>query len=91
MSFLSWILLGLVAGFIGRKIVTKRGDGPLLHIVLSIVGAIAGGWLLSLPRGPRRPLKTSRAGASIRSDDNVADAVAAHRKKPLPPESSNAA
>jgi uncharacterized membrane protein YeaQ/YmgE (transglycosylase-associated protein family) len=49
MSFLSWILLGLVAGFIGRKIVTKRGDGPLLHIVLGIV-AIAGGWLLSLPR-----------------------------------------
>jgi hypothetical protein len=87
MSFLSWILLGLVAGFIGRKIVTKRGDGPLLHIVLGIV-AIAGGWLLSLPRGPRRPPKTIRAGASIRLDDEVADAVAA---KPVPSESSDAA
>jgi uncharacterized membrane protein YeaQ/YmgE (transglycosylase-associated protein family) len=37
MSFLSWILLGLVAGFIGRKIVNKRGEGPLPYIVLSIV------------------------------------------------------
>jgi uncharacterized membrane protein YeaQ/YmgE (transglycosylase-associated protein family) len=48
MSFLSWIVLGLLAGFIGSKIVNKRGEGILLDVVLGIVGAIAGGWVFSL-------------------------------------------
>jgi uncharacterized membrane protein YeaQ/YmgE (transglycosylase-associated protein family) len=45
MSLLAWIVLGLIAGFIGSKIVNKRGEGLVLDIVLGIVGAIAGGWL----------------------------------------------
>lgn len=45
MSFLAWIVLGLVAGFLGSKIVNKRGDGLVLDILLGIVGAIVGGWL----------------------------------------------
>jgi uncharacterized membrane protein YeaQ/YmgE (transglycosylase-associated protein family) len=45
MSFLAWIVLGLVAGFIGSKIVNKRGEGFFLDIVLGIVGEIVGGWL----------------------------------------------
>jgi uncharacterized membrane protein YeaQ/YmgE (transglycosylase-associated protein family) len=45
MSILAWIVLGLIAGFIGSKIVNKRGEGLILDIVLGIVGAIAGGWL----------------------------------------------
>ena len=48
MSFLAWIVLGLVAGFIGSKIVNKRGEGLLLDIVLGVVGAVVGGWLFSL-------------------------------------------
>ena len=48
MSILGWILLGLVAGFIGSKIVNSSGQGMLLDIVLGIVGAIAGGFLFSL-------------------------------------------
>ncbi|HEV3330600.1 MAG TPA: GlsB/YeaQ/YmgE family stress response membrane protein [Bryobacteraceae bacterium] len=47
MSFLAWIVLGLVAGFIGSKIVNKRGEGLLLDIFLGVVGAIVGGWLVS--------------------------------------------
>jgi uncharacterized membrane protein YeaQ/YmgE (transglycosylase-associated protein family) len=47
MSFLAWIVLGLVAGFIGSKIVNKTGEGILLDIVLGIVGAVAGGWLFN--------------------------------------------
>ena len=47
MSFLAWIVLGLVAGFIGSKIVNKTGEGVLLDIVLGIVGAVAGGWLFN--------------------------------------------
>ena len=42
MSFLAWIVLGLIAGFIASKIVNKQGDGMFLDILLGIVGAIAG-------------------------------------------------
>ena len=48
MPFLSWVLLGLLAGFIGSKIVNKRGEGFLLDILLGMVGAIVGGWVFSL-------------------------------------------
>ena len=47
MSFLAWIVLGLLAGFIGSKIVNKSGDGILIDILLGIVGAIVGGWLFN--------------------------------------------
>ena len=48
MSFLAWIVLGLIAGFIASKIVNKQGEGFLLDIVLGIVGAVVGGWLFGL-------------------------------------------
>ena len=47
MSILAWIVLGLIAGFIGSKIVNKSGEGVFLDIVLGIVGAIVGGWLFN--------------------------------------------
>lgn len=47
MSILGWIVLGLIAGFIGSKIVNKRGAGLVLDIVLGIVGAIVGGFLFT--------------------------------------------
>jgi uncharacterized membrane protein YeaQ/YmgE (transglycosylase-associated protein family) len=48
MSFLAWIVLGLVAGFIGSKLVNKTGEGFFLDILLGIVGAVLGGWLFSM-------------------------------------------
>jgi len=45
MSIFSWIILGLIAGYIGSKIVNKRGEGLIRDIILGIVGAIVGGWL----------------------------------------------
>jgi uncharacterized membrane protein YeaQ/YmgE (transglycosylase-associated protein family) len=47
MSFLAWIILGLLAGFIGSKIVNKSGEGVFLDIILGIVGAVVGGWLFN--------------------------------------------
>jgi uncharacterized membrane protein YeaQ/YmgE (transglycosylase-associated protein family) len=47
MSFLAWIVLGLLAGFIGSKLVNKSGEGLILDIVLGIVGAFVGGWLFN--------------------------------------------
>jgi uncharacterized membrane protein YeaQ/YmgE (transglycosylase-associated protein family) len=46
-SIIAWIVLGLIAGFIGSKIVNKTGEGVILDIVLGIVGAIVGGFLFS--------------------------------------------
>jgi uncharacterized membrane protein YeaQ/YmgE (transglycosylase-associated protein family) len=48
MSWLAWIVLGLVAGFIGSKIVNKKGEGLVLDIILGIVGAIVGGFIFNL-------------------------------------------
>jgi uncharacterized membrane protein YeaQ/YmgE (transglycosylase-associated protein family) len=48
MSILAWIVLGLIAGFIGSKLVSKAGEGVILDIVLGIVGAIVGGYLFSI-------------------------------------------
>jgi uncharacterized membrane protein YeaQ/YmgE (transglycosylase-associated protein family) len=47
MSFLAWIFLGLIAGFIGSKIVNHHGEGVFLDIILGIVGAVVGGWLFA--------------------------------------------
>ena len=47
MSFVAWIILGLIAGFIGSKLVNKRGEGMILDIVLGVVGAFVGGWLFN--------------------------------------------
>ena len=46
MSILAWIVLGLIAGFIGSKIVNKSGEGVILDILLGIVGAVLGGCCL---------------------------------------------
>jgi uncharacterized membrane protein YeaQ/YmgE (transglycosylase-associated protein family) len=48
MSIVAWIVLGLIAGFIGSKLVNKTGEGFFLDIALGIVGAIVGGWLFTL-------------------------------------------
>ncbi len=47
MSIITWIVLGLVAGFIGSKLVNKSGEGVVLDIVLGIVGAVVGGFLFN--------------------------------------------
>jgi uncharacterized membrane protein YeaQ/YmgE (transglycosylase-associated protein family) len=45
MSILAWIVLGLLAGFIGSKIVNKSGEGIILDVLLGVVGAVVGGFL----------------------------------------------
>src|ERR1035438_1967427 len=52
MSFLAWIVLGLVAGFIGSKVVNRRGEGILVDILLGVIGAFAGGWLFHIFGAP---------------------------------------
>lgn len=47
MSIIAWLVLGLIAGFIGSKLVNKSGEGVFLDIILGIVGAIVGGFVFS--------------------------------------------
>jgi uncharacterized membrane protein YeaQ/YmgE (transglycosylase-associated protein family) len=47
MSIIGWIVLGLIAGWIGSHIVDNGGRGPLMDIVLGIVGAVVGGAIFS--------------------------------------------
>ena len=48
MSIVAWIVLGLIAGFIGSKLVNKTGEGLILDIALGVVGAVVGGWLFGM-------------------------------------------
>ncbi|MGL4496757.1 MAG: GlsB/YeaQ/YmgE family stress response membrane protein [Beijerinckiaceae bacterium] len=47
MGIISWIILGLIAGFLASKIMKGSGSGPVMNIVLGIFGAIVGGFLYS--------------------------------------------
>ena len=47
MGIIAWIILGLIAGFVASKIVNKSGSGMMMDIVLGIVGAIVGGFIMT--------------------------------------------
>ena len=51
MSIIGWIVFGLIAGFIASKIVNKQGEGIILDMILGIVGAVVGGYLVSFFTG----------------------------------------
>ena len=48
MSFIAWIVLGLIAGFIGSKLVNHTGEGLIRDVLLGVVGAIIGGYLFNV-------------------------------------------
>ena len=47
MGIIAWIILGLIAGFIGSKIVNRTGEGLVMDIVLGVVGAVVGGFIFN--------------------------------------------
>ena len=47
-SLLWWVIVGLIAGWAAGKIMQGGGYGAAMDIVLGIVGAVVGGWLMSL-------------------------------------------
>jgi uncharacterized membrane protein YeaQ/YmgE (transglycosylase-associated protein family) len=55
LSFVAWIVIGLVIGFIGSKILNKTGRGLGRDCLIGIVGAFISGFLANLlgkPGGP---------------------------------------
>lgn len=54
-SFGSWIVLGLITGFIASIILNKTGYGRGRDCLMGIVGAIVGGFLANLIGRPGEP------------------------------------
>ena len=50
LAFIGWIVLGMVTGFIGSKLINKTRHGRHRDVLLGIVGAIVGGFLSNLLR-----------------------------------------
>ncbi len=46
MYFLSWIIVGLVAGWSAGKFLKGNGYGPFMDIAMGICGAVVGGMLM---------------------------------------------
>jgi uncharacterized membrane protein YeaQ/YmgE (transglycosylase-associated protein family) len=44
-SLVSWLLLGLIAGWLAGKLARGRGFGCFTDIVLGLVGSYVGGWI----------------------------------------------
>ena len=47
MSVITWIVLGLIAGFITSKLINKTGEGIVMDVVLGVCGAVVGGALFN--------------------------------------------
>ncbi len=45
MGILSWIIIGLIAGWGAGKVMKGGGYGVVMDIVLGVLGALLGGWL----------------------------------------------
>jgi uncharacterized membrane protein YeaQ/YmgE (transglycosylase-associated protein family) len=46
MSIFTWVVLGLISGFVGSKLIVK-GDSTLVDIVLGMVGALVAGFIFT--------------------------------------------
>lgn len=47
-GFIWWIIVGLIAGFLTGKIMRGKGFGFFVDIIVGILGACIGGWLMSV-------------------------------------------
>ena len=48
MSFLWFIIIGIVAGYVAGKIMRGGGFGTIVNLVVCIIGGVLGSWLFSL-------------------------------------------
>lgn len=49
MSFILWVFLGLVAGWLASVIMKNdTSQGPMIDIVLGVVGSVVGGFIFNL-------------------------------------------
>ncbi|SRR6266849_5629594 len=46
-GLISWIVIGLIAGWLAGKIARGAGFGCITDIILGLVGSVLGGWLFT--------------------------------------------
>lgn len=46
-GFIWWILVGLIAGWLTGKLMSGGGYGALTDIIVGVLGALAGGFIMS--------------------------------------------
>ena len=46
-SFLAWVIIGLIAGWLAGTLSRGRGFGCIGNVLLGLIGAILGGWLFA--------------------------------------------
>ena len=47
-ALISWIVVGLIAGWLAGKVMNGGGYGVAADIVLGILGGIVGGWVFGI-------------------------------------------
>lgn len=47
MNLIGWIVVGLLAGWLARWIVKDDRTGCIYTMIVGVVGAVVGGWLMS--------------------------------------------
>lgn len=47
MSLVGWIVVGLLAGWLARWIVKDDRTGCIYTMIVGVVGAVVGGWLMA--------------------------------------------
>jgi len=45
MGLLTWLIVGIIAGWLAGLVMKGRGFGLIGNMVIGIVGALVGGWL----------------------------------------------
>lgn len=51
MGLLSWIIVGALAGWIAGLIMKGSGSGFIMNMIIGIVGALIGGFIMNLAGG----------------------------------------
>jgi uncharacterized membrane protein YeaQ/YmgE (transglycosylase-associated protein family) len=52
MYFLSWVIVGLITGWLTGKLVKEGGYGPIVNIVMGVAGAVAAGFIARVASAP---------------------------------------
>ena len=69
MGFLTWMVVGLIAGWLAGQVMKGGGYGILVDIILGILGGFVGGWVFGLlglhAGGPVGSIIVSFVGAVI--------------------------
>lgn len=46
-GIIAWIIIGIIAGWITGKLMSGGGYGPIMDMVVGLLGALAGGFIMS--------------------------------------------